>query len=182
MLSRSELTFFGQIPRSTQSLTARHNGNLHQRIAIAQQPTDGGVSRLVIGNVAFLLFGENFRFFLQSTDNSVDCIEKILLVDHLFVVTGGYKRGLVAHIGDVGSREARRLTRQEIDVDALIEFQRTHVNLENGFALVHIGQFHMNLTIETPCTQQCLVENISAVGGGKHYHTAICSKAVHLGK
>ena len=40
----------------------------------------------------------------------------------------------------------------------------------------------MNLTVETSCTKQGFVQNISTIGGSQDNHTAIGAKAVHLGK
>ena len=56
------------------------------------------------------------------------------------------------------------------------------MHLEDAYAVRQRGIAHINLTIEAPCTQQCFVEHIGAVGGCKHDDAAIVVEAVHLGK
>ena len=38
----------------------------------------------------------------------------------------------------------------------------------------------MNLTVETSCTEQCLVEHIYTVGGCQYDNAAVCTESVHL--
>ena len=54
--------------------------------------------------------------------------------------------------------------------------------LEDGFTLLDIGQFDVNLTVETAGTQQGAVEDIGSVGGSHHYDTVVGPETVHFGK
>ena len=56
------------------------------------------------------------------------------------------------------------------------------MHFEYLFALVHIGQFHMYLAVETAGAQQRFVQNVGAVGGCKYDDAAVCSESVHFGK
>ena len=95
-------------------------------------------------------------------------------------MAGGDQRSLVADVGDVGARETRRLTRQERTVELRIEFQRTQVDVENLLALLHVGQPHFDLTVETPGAHQRLVEDVGAVRGREDDHARIGLETVHL--
>ena len=182
MFARGQLALFGQIPCCAKGFASRHDGNFDERVAVLQQPTDGGVSGFVEGDVAFLLLCQYFGLFLQSADDTVNGIEEILFFDGRFVVAGGYKCGFVAHVGDVGARKSRRLACQEVDVDRCTEFQWFQVHFEYLFAFVHIGQFHMYLAVETSGPQQCFVQNVGAVGGCQYDDATVGTESVHFGK
>ena len=72
----------------------------------------------------------------------------------LAVVTGCNEGSLVAHVGNVGTGEAGSLTREEVDVETLVGLYRFKVNLEDGLALVEVGQVDMYLTVETSGTHE----------------------------
>ena len=52
--------------------------------------------------------------------------------------------------------------------------------VEYLLALCEVGQVNVYLTVETSCTQKCLVEHVNTVGGCKDYDTGVCAEAVHL--
>ena len=56
------------------------------------------------------------------------------------------------------------------------------MHLENLGALLEFRQIHVYLTVEASCTHKRLVENIGAVGCGKHNDTTVGTETVHLGK
>ena len=47
-------------------------------------------------------------------------------------------------------------------------------------ALIEVRQGHMDLTVEASCPGESLVEDVGAVGGGKHYDSAVGVEAVHF--
>ena len=53
-----------------------------------------------------------------NADDSVDGVEEVLLGDGLAVMACGNQGGLVADVGDVGTREAWCLPGEEVDVEA----------------------------------------------------------------
>ena len=130
----------------------------------------------------FLLFGRNYLvFLLKSAHNAVDGIEKILLFNFLFIVTGGNQCGLVADIGNVGTREARCLLGQRFGCDIRCQFgQRTQMNFEDIGTLIKIRQLNLYLTVEAAGAHQGAVENVGTVGCCKNYHTAVGAETVHL--
>ena len=94
----------------------------------------------------------------------------------------GNQGGLVAHVGNVGSREAGCLTGQEVDIDRLVGLHGFQVYGEDLLALVEVGQVYVYLAVEASGTQQGRVEHVGTVGGGQGDDAAVRSKAVHLGQ
>ncbi len=126
--------------------------------------------------------GHHLRLLLQSADDTVNGIEEVLLAHLLAVVTGCDERCLVTYVGNVGTRESRGLTGQELYVNALVEFEGLQVYLEDLCTLVEVGQIDMNLTVEASSTQQGRVEHVGTVGGCQGDDTAVRAETVHLGQ
>ena len=87
LLFGSDLTFFRQIPGSTQCTSAGNNRYLDQWICIFQQPRDRGVSCFMQGNRASFRFCSNLGLLFQTTDDTVYRIQKILLAYKFLSVT-----------------------------------------------------------------------------------------------
>ena len=56
------------------------------------------------------------------------------------------------------------------------------MNQEYGFPLAEVGEVYVYLAVEAARTQQSLVEDVHAVGGGQYDHAAVGAEAVHLGE
>ena len=56
------------------------------------------------------------------------------------------------------------------------------MNAEDRLALLHVGQTHVDLAVETTRTHQCLIQDVGTVGRCQYNHTRVGRKAVHLGK
>ena len=176
------LAFFGHIPCGAQSLATRHYRDLYERVGIAQVPAHGGVSGLVHSYGAAFLVGHYLGAFFQSTHYAVNGVAEVLALHRLFVVARGNQGSLVAHIGYVGSREAWRLTRKQVNVNTAINLHLAQMHLKDFFTVAQFRQIHIDLTVETAGTQQSLVENVGTVGGGENYHATVAAKTVHLGE
>ena len=129
------------------------------------------MASLMDGDGTLFVRCHHFGFLLQSADNAIDGIEEVLIAHFLLVMAGRYQGCLIADIGNIGTREPRRLTRQEVQVDILVELQRLHVYLEDSLALRQIGQIDTYLTVEASRTKQCLVKHIHTVGSRKDDHS-----------
>ena len=146
------------------------------------------MSRLVVGDGAFLVLGEDLGAFLEAADYTVNRIEEVLLLDDLLVLASSAEGCLVADVGDVGTREARRLLGKKLAVNVTLsifiitQFQPFHVDFEDSLALLDIWQLHIYLAVESSCTQQRFVQHIGAVGGSQHYHVCSAAETVHLGE
>ena len=92
------------------------------------------------------------------------------------------ERRLITYISDVGTRESRCLTCQQIHVYRLIQLERLQVYTEYLLALVQVGQVYMYLTVKATCTQQCLVEDIYTVCRSQDDDTRVGTKSIHLGE
>ena len=145
-----------------------------------EQPTNRSVAGLVVGDGAFFVLSDYLALLLQAADNPIHSSQEVLLIDGHFVVTSCNQRGLVADVGDVGTRETGSLTSQEINRHIVGQFEATHMYFENILALFQLGQAHVNLSIKPTCTHQRLVEYIHTVGCGQHNDTRIGTKTVHL--
>ena len=154
---RGNLSLLGQVPGSTQCAATRDNRYLDERVGVLQVPRDGGVTRFVQGDGTFLVLGHHLGLLLQTAYDAVHGRDEIVLSYTLLAVACRYQRRLVAHIGDVGTAEAGRLTCQQVDVEGFIYFNGFQVYFEHSLALVQVGQIHVNLTVETSGAQQRLV-------------------------
>ncbi|OPZ14197.1 MAG: hypothetical protein BWZ06_01159 [Bacteroidetes bacterium ADurb.BinA261] len=114
-----------------------------------EKPAERGVSGLVDGNRFFFVLSDNFILFLQSADDAVHGIKKIFFLNKLFVSSGSDECCFVAHIGDVGSRKSGSLPSEKLYIDGLVYFDRSQVHFEYFDAIVQVGKFYIDLTIET---------------------------------
>lgn len=138
------------------------------------------MSRFVQGYRSFLVGCHDARFLLQSADDSVNGVEKILSPDGFLVVAGGDEGSFVADVGDVGTRKSWCLTRKEVDVDRIVEFERFQVDFEDGHTLLEVGQVNVDLAVKAAGAQQGFVEDVDAVGGRKDDDAGVRAEAVHL--
>ena len=129
----------------------------------------------------FLCSGD-FGAFLQSTDYAVHGINEILTLHHIFVMACSNQSRLVTYIGNISPGKARGLASQQVNINRLIGLYPLEMHIENGNTVVQFGKLYIDLTVETPCTQQRLVKNIGTVGGRKNNHTAVGAETIHFGK
>ncbi len=176
------LTLLGHIPRCSEGIATGYDGDLDERIAVLEEPRDGGVACLVDGDAMLLLLRHDLRLLLETADDTIDRCVEVLGIDKGLVVAGGDEGCLVADVGDVGSREAGRLARELLDVEVGCELERTEVNLEDLDAVLQLGQIDVDLTVEATGTEQRLVEDVGTVGGCQDDDTRIGAEAVHLGE
>ena len=181
-LSGGDLAFLGEIPGSTERLAARHYSNLDERIGILKVPAERSVTRLMDGDRAALIFGDNLGAFFETADDAIHGIHEILALHMGFLATRSDKRSLVAHIGDVGTREAGSLSCEKFEVNTLVHLDFAQVNLENFHTIVQLGELDINLAVETPGAQERLVEDVNAVGGSEDNHATIGAETIHFGE
>ena len=134
----------------------------------------------VDGDGAFFLIGHDARLLFQTADDTIHRIEEILLCHRLTVVACGDEGGLVADVGDVGAREARRLSGEQVDVQAGLQLEGTQMHVEDRNAFGQIGEIDVDLTVETSGAQQSLVEHVDTVGRGENDDTGVRAETVHF--
>ena len=179
---RVQLMLLGQIPGCAQGVSARDEGDLEERACVRKQPAHDGVARFVVRYALLLERGDNRALLLDAADYAVHCIQEVLALDLLLAPARGGQGRFVADVGYVRAAEARGVLRHECDVEVRIQLEALEVDLEDLLALLELGQVHMDLTVETAGAHQGLIQNVGAVGGGEHYHSAVGSEAVHLGE
>ena len=177
-----------QVPGCSQRLSSGYDGYLDKRVGPPEQPADRSMAAFVEGHHSFLMGGEDFGAFLQTTNNAVHSIQEVLFVYLLLILTGSNQGSLIAYIGDISTRETRGLFGEELTVDIAfrlfvgVELQVAHMHIEDGLALFEVWQFHMDLTVETSGTHKGLVQHVGAVGGGQHNDIGAATETVHFGK
>ena len=181
-LGRGDLTLLGEVPSRTEGLASRYDGDLDQRIGVLEEPADRGVSSFVEGDAVTLLFGGHLILLLQTTDDAVDGVHKVITGDELLASAGSDEGCLITYIGDVSTREAWGTSCQEVDVDRFVDLQRAKVHEEDLLTVVDVGKVYIDLTVEAACTQEGGVEDVGAVRSSQHDDPAIGAEAVHFGE
>ncbi len=152
-----QLPFFWQVPGRTQGLTPRDNGHFDERMGKFEQPAQCGMTGFVYGNGTAFLGGGYFVLFFQAAYNTVHSVEKILFLHMGFVFAGSDQGRFVTDVGDVGTRKAGRLSCHKFRINAVVCFYGTQVYIKDLAALVNVGQFNIDLAIETAGSEQGLV-------------------------
>ena len=91
------------------------------------------------GDSSFFFGGCDFGPFFETSDDAVYCVHEILFLYPLFPFAGGNEGGFVAYVGNVGTREARSLSGQQICIDRIIDFYSAKVYFKNLFPVVQVG-------------------------------------------
>ena len=113
------LVLVGQHHRVAQRATARQDRDLVHRVGAGQRRGDQGVAALVVGGDQLLLLAHQARTTLRAGDDAVDGLVEGRVGDQLLVAAGGEQRGLVEHVGQVGTGEAGRTAGDAQQVDVL---------------------------------------------------------------
>ena len=72
--------------------------------------------------------------------------------------------------------------RKELQIHIGTEFEVAHVHPEDATTLVQIGQFHLDLAVETARAKQCTVEDVGTVGCRHDDDARVGTETVHLCK
>ena len=128
----------------------------------------------------FLSLRHHLGFLLKSTQHTIDCIEETLLVHPILLSPGSDERSFVADIGDIRSRESRRLPCKQLHIHRLIDFDWFEMHIEYLLPFLEIREFDGDLAVETPSPEKRLIEDVGTVGCGHDDDTRVGSKSVHL--
>ena len=90
------------------------------------------------------------------------------------------ERRLVDEVGQVGAAHARGAPGHDAEVDVGGHPLVLAVDLQDGQALLEVGQRHDDLAVEAAGPQQGRVEDVGPVGGGDHDDALGGVEAVHL--
>lgn len=103
---------------------------------------DDGMARFVVGHHPAFMGIDQPVLLLQAGDDPLDGILEIGLANGRAVLARSQQRGLVAHIGDLGTGETGRLGGQVVKIDIRVQGQAARVDLENLHAAGEIGSVH----------------------------------------
>ena len=117
---------------------------------------------------------------LRARDHAVDGLVHGAVVDQLGVGAGGQQRGLVHHVGELRTREARGPLGHGGQVHVLGQRLGLGVHAQDLLAALHVRGVHADLTVEPARAQQRGVQDVRAVGRGDQDHVGVRVEAVHL--
>ena len=138
------------------------------------------MTALVIGRDQLLLVAHDATATLGASNNAVNGLVECAVVDELGIRAGCQQRGLVEHVGQIGTRKAGGLARHNLEVDVGRHGLALSVHLKDLFATQQVGGVHAHLTVEATGAQQCRVEDVGAVGCRNKNDVRLGIKAVHL--
>ena len=85
-----------------------------------EEPREGSMARFVKGDAVLFVCGHNLGFLFQTTDDSVNGIQEILLAYGCLLMTGCNQGRFITYIGDVCATESRCLASQNIRVNCIV--------------------------------------------------------------
>ncbi len=151
------------------------------RVGAGHRRGDQGVAALVVGRDELLLLAHQAGPTLRSGDHAVDRLVELDVADDLLARARGQQRGLVEHVGQVGTAEARRTTGHGDQVDVGLERLAARVDLARiCLRPDEVGGVDLDLAVEAARAQQRRVEDVGPVGGGDEDDAAAHVEAVHL--
>eukprot|EP00962_Isochrysis_galbana_P028323 scaffold8934_cov94-Isochrysis_galbana.AAC.2 len=163
-------------------LAARHDGHLHHRIGVLEQPAAQRVPRLVERNHPPLVRVDSQILLLDAGDDTVNGRVEALGVDCLQLAPRRDERRLVADVGDVGAREARGQRRHLLGecFGVAVESDAGQVYPKDLGSSPDVGQVHHDLPVEAARPEERRVEHVGAVGPGQHHHPGRRREPVEL--
>mmetsp|Transcript_52523 Transcript_52523/g.137703 ORF Transcript_52523/g.137703 Transcript_52523/m.137703 type:complete len:564 (+) Transcript_52523:392-2083(+) len=183
LLAAEERNLFGQelvVPEGRGA--AGDDGDLEQRVGVLEEPAADGVAGLVVGHRPALLRAEDLALLLDAADDALDRRLKVPNVHFGLVAARRDQRRLVADVGDVRPREARRERRHAARnllhvVRQLDVLEMHHVDLQ---AALDVGLVDADLAVEAARAQQGGVEDVHPVGAREDDDARERVEAVHL--
>jgi hypothetical protein len=122
------------------------------------------VPSFVNGCRVTLVFVHHETLSFGSHEDTVTRYLDVLASDSNRIIASGGDRGLVHEIRELSTGEARRSTRDPLQVETFFEFEVACVNFQNRFASGNVSEIHRYFTIESSRPCKSFVENIRTVG------------------
>ena len=96
------------------------------------------MTSFVVGYTLAFIRSRYFSAFLQTSDDTVDCVHEVFFLDKLFTVTSGNQSCFIADISNVGTGETGSLACQKFGIDTFVDFDRTQMHSKYLFTLVQV--------------------------------------------
>jgi hypothetical protein len=180
VLGDGVLVFLGEVDGDAEGHAARDDGDLVERVGVLTKGGDEGVTGLVIGSDTLLFIGKEHGLALGTHHHLVLGDFEVVHVDRFAIEAGGGKGGLVDHVGQVGSTEARGSASEDVEVYVFGHGDFLGVDLEDLFAATDVGTIDDDAAIEAAGAEERRVEDVGAVGGGDEDDAVVGLEAVHL--
>ena len=150
---RVRVSLFGQAPGDTECHTARKDGDLVQRVGVGKHHGEDCVTALVDCSGALLFGAEHQALATGTHHDAVASIFEVDALDLLAAAPNGEECRFVDEVGQVGARHAGGCLRHDFQVDVGAHPLIAAMNLQDGQALVVLGQRYDDLSIEAAGTQ-----------------------------
>ena len=144
--------------------------------ALRQHPRHQRVTGLVVGGHHPLAVGDDPALALRPGDDAVDRLGQLVAADRLAVLARGQDRRLVDQVLQIGAGESRRLPRQTLDRDVLLERLAARVDLEDRQPALDVGAVEDHLAVEAAGPQQRRIEHVRPVRRGDDDHVRRASR------
>ena len=174
------LVIEGQDHRVAERATPGQNRHLRDGIGVAHRRGRQGVTTLVIRRNEFLFIAHHPGAPLRTRHDSVDCFVQHRIGDGFLVLPGCQQGRLVQYVREVCTGEARSLTCQHRQVDALGHRLTFGMDFKDFLAPLHIRRIDLNLAVKATWTKQGRIQNVGSVGCGNQNHIGFGIKTIHL--
>ena len=127
---------------------------------------DQDMAGFVVGGVLLVVVGEQHGLALCAHQDLVLGHLEVEHMNGLAVVARCGEGGLVDHVGEVGTGEARCSAREDVQVDVLGHGDLLAVDTQNLFASPNVGPIDHDAAVEAAGAKQGGVEHVGTVCGG----------------
>ena len=162
------------------AMPGREDGHLVHRVGVLEHVGQHGVAALVVGDALLLVLGEHHRLAALAEQHPVACRLEVGHGDLRAAAAHRVQRRLVDEVGQVGPAHAGRAPRHHAEVDVVGHALALAVHLEDGQALLEVGQRHHDLAVEAARPQQRRVQDVGPVRRRDHHDALGGVEAVHL--
>ena len=150
------------------------------RVAGRQEVLDDRVSGLVIGGVALFLLAESRGFLLRAGEDLHEGVLDVVHADERLAASDRQQGGLVEQVGEIGAGKAGGRLGYDREIDRILEFLVSRVDLEYRLAPCDVGVVDRYLPVEASGTEKGGVEDVGAVRRCHDDDAVMCAEAVHL--
>ena len=172
--------FFRQHQRVAARAAARNDRDLVHGVGVLEHHADERMAAFVIGRQALFFVAHDMALALWARDDALDGFFELLHLDLVLVTARREQRGLIDEVREVGTREARRTAREDVEIDIGADRLALCMDFEDGEASAHVRLVDDNLAVETARTQQRRVEDVGAVRRRNDDDAFVCREAIHL--
>ena len=163
-----------------ESLAARQDGDLRDRVRVVHRRSDQRVPAFVVGGDHALFVVHQAGALLRTGDHTVNGFVHDRVVDDGLVRTRCEKCGFVHDVCKVSTGETGRALGNGVQVDFISQGLALRVDLEDVRAALHVGYFYRDLTVEAARTQQGRIKHVGPVGGRHEDDVLRGVEAVHF--